>query len=222
MRSVRVVAHDRHQQVVGRAVAREGHVRNGNVGAELQRVRRRRQHVGLLVVDRVVAVAAPEQVGVAVVAAGHEVVARLAVDRVGVIGAVERVVALAAGGDLMQHVFPGERRAVGELEFLDAVEPGHAEQVEQVELRSDELVLDEERFAGVVDRDQQVRRRAGAREGDVALRDPRAESDDVVVAPAVADQAGDDGLGIALLVVRSCRARSRGRSDRCRRRRSRS
>src|SRR6202008_2712388 len=92
-------------------------------------------------------------------------------------------------------------------EFLDAIEPGDTEQVEQVELRSDELVLDEQSLAGVVDGNKQIRRRADTRERHVGGEDVAVKPDDVVRAPAVADQSGDEGFRIALLVVDRVMAR---------------
>ena len=84
-----------------------------------------RQNSGDLIVDDVLAVAAAEDIGVAVVAAVQGVVAGAAVQPVVIIEAVDGVVALRLPvGDHLHHdVFPVVIAAVVESEELDTVEP---------------------------------------------------------------------------------------------------
>jgi hypothetical protein len=118
---------------------------------ELDGVIHAAQDIGVGVLDGVETVSGTERIGVVLVAARQVVDARPAIERVGVIEAVN-------GGRLVLRIqnlddlVPGIAAAVGEPEAVDAVEPELSEQA----VAGSELILDGELVTAALDRDLQV------------------------------------------------------------------
>ena len=186
----------------GQAVARRGHVDDeivriadpaeGDVGArdvaEDDLVELPGQDVVELVVNDVLPVALGEDIGVVLVAAGEEIVARPAVQGVFDRETEDRIVArrLGVGDNLGHDLLPIEDDAGLEGQALDPVEPLNAEHagIGGVEL------IDDGDAVGGRDLDHQVVRVAVAEEGQVVEGDGRVEVDEV--------RLGDQDLGEVL------------------------
>ena len=156
-------------QVVGAADPVEGQVREDNAGLERDRVELAADDVGVVVVDDVVAVARPDQIGVVAVAAGQVVVAGPAIDRVVGLVAIDMVVARGLRG--MQHQVPNllisQGGTVVEGDQLDLVAPDRAE---HAGFGGRKLALDGHRIRRILETDDQVVAAVGAAsEGQVVL-----------------------------------------------------
>ena len=138
-----------------------------------------RQHVVLVVLDGVVAVAEAVDVAVILVAARQVVVAGPAAQRVFERKAVDRVVAVRRriGDDPRGDALPVHRRAVGEFEGLHGGQPLHAI---NAGIGGVILAEDSQLIRRPVDGNDQIGRIADAREDKIVLSDAFAEEHEIV------------------------------------------
>ena len=187
---------DGNEQIVAAvAGAREGEVLRRDIVAEDEQVGRAQENGGLMLGDDVVAVAGMDDIEIGVVAALEPVVALAADQNVGMHGADHMVVAVGAGADRghdLRYLVDG---AVGELDVLDALV---AAQQHVGAHRDDigELAGDPHRLAGRLDGDEEIEAVAadrdvvGGEEGEADAVARRLRLD--VVDRGMADGAAED------------------------------